>query len=285
MMHSMHSSSDVSFRLHASTLSLAGLLITLGVHSSSAQPSRPDCQHLLRAATTAPKEALSSRYLQNCGPDGVAALANLVRRAATQSDTAYLFELRLAATDVALRPILDAAVDLVSNRSATLASRTEGLLIVVEQVYGQDAFITGLVEPVDECRLLAGSRTPTEGEISLLRQLAKRLSDDRTEPSLLRQGGLCITQYYRPGYVLAEDVRQIHVMLKCESYYHIANDLDHQIIVGYRARSAKTTQGIVIPAHKEIVIYLPFREPVRFFSADELIAQVPSSTKRCGEKP
>ena len=281
----MHSSSRVRFRLHASTFRLAGgLLITLGIHSVAAQPTRPDCQHLLRAATAAPKEALSSRYLQNCGPDGVAALANLVRRAATQSDTSYLFELRIAATDVALRPILDAAVDLVSNRSGTLASRTEGLLIVVQQVYGQDAFIAGLVEPVDECRLLAGGRTPSKDEMSLLRRLAKRLSDDLTEPKLLRQGGLCITQYYRPGYVLAEDVRQIHIAVKCESYYHIANDLDHQIIVRYEAPRTAAGRGMVVPAHKEIIAYLPFTEPVRFFSADELIAEVPSSTRRCGEK-
>lgn len=263
-------------------IALSGLLIGLLLRPASAQDRGADCERLLKAARAGARQAIVSRELQNCGPDGVAALADIVRRAGAQSDTDYLLDLRLATLEKSARPIFDAAAALVADRGASLPSRVAGLQILVQQLYGPDASLSGhFAENADYCRLITRSER-IGGGANLLFQVGKRLADDRGEAMPLRRGGLCIVRHFRPGYALAEDVSKIHVSVKCESFYRLSNDLDHPIVVRFEVPGTAVHGNLTVPAHGAVLHYLERRGTARFFSADELIAAVPNSEKRCG---
>lgn len=263
-------------------IAVPGLLIGLLVRPASAQGRGADCERLLGAARVGDREAISSRDLQNCGPDGIAALADLVRRAGAQSDTGYLLDLRLATLERSARPIFDAAAALVADRGASLPSRVAGLQILVQQVYGPDASLSGnFAENADYCKLITRSER-IGGGANLLLDVGKRLADDRGEAMPLRRGGLCIVRHSRPGYALAEDVSKIHVSVKCESFYRLTNDLDHPIVVRFEVPETAVHGNLTVPAHGAVLHDLERRGTARFFSADELIAAVPNSETRCG---
>ena len=252
----------------------------------------PRCERLLRLVATAPDSALATRDLHACGPTGVAALADLVRGAATRSDGAYLSLLHLAATESSIRPVLEAAAELAQNRGASVPSRLTGLHILVQQVYGRDSYLSA---PEDLARYELGARVPcgialrggeqVSGGIATLQQIAKHLSDDRSEPTPLRLLGLCIMREYQVGYALAEDVSRIHVTAVCADRYRVKSEIDHPIRFRWEVVGSTAHGRFDLPTRGEVLFFTDRTGITRFYSADELIAAVPSSPKVCTVEP
>jgi hypothetical protein len=260
--------------------------IAAAAASARAQATPSGCTELIRRAAAAPEEALGSRQLHTCGPEGATALAALVRQAASRSDSAYLFELELATSERPLPPVFDAAIEVLGNRSAPLPSRVEALEIAIRQAYGGDSNLAGdFSESPDYCRLRKGAGEQIAGSGARLQQAAKSIADNRAEPIALRYAALCVVRSVRHDYALVDDVSQIHVTVRCESMYRIESALDHPTTVRIEAAKGKGHTNVKVPARGVVVHYTGVAGMTRFYSGDALIAALPSSSQRCQKVP
>jgi hypothetical protein len=278
-------------RLIAVAASLSALAVPASAGAQKAVMSNQQCERSLSQVETAPEEVMTRGALHLCGARGAEALARLVRQAAHRTDDAYWTTL-FWATETPLQPVLDAAVDLARDRTAPVSNRIRGLVLLAHQVYGEDVHLMtpgghfDSLTTADDCRFAAsGDGGPLKGQVSVLRQVAKSLSDDRTEPHPLRLAALCIVRHDRPSYQLAEDPGRIRISVACGSDYDIRNDLDHQIILRFDVRGTAAGGNLVVPPHRKIRFDTFAPGTARFFTGDELIAAVPSSPKRCTTEP
>jgi hypothetical protein len=273
--------------LHGHSVRILGLaLVAAAAPSARAQAAPSSCAELVRRAAAAPEEALRSRQLHTCGPEGATALAALVRRAATRSDSAYLVDLELATSERPLAPVLDAAIEVLGTRSAPLPSRIEALEIGIRQAYGVDSHLAGdFAESPDYCRLLTGAGEQIAGSRARVREAAKSVADNRAEPAALRYAALCVVRSVRHGYALVDDVSQIRVTVRCESMYRVESALDHQTTVRIETANGKRHTNLSVPARGAAMHYTGVAGTTRFYSGDALIAAVPSSSQRCKAVP
>ena len=280
-----------SARLFALAASLSALAVPHLAGAQQPVASDQQCERSLRQVETAPEEVMTRGALHLCGERGAAALASLVRRAAQRTDETYWTTL-LWATETPLQAVLDAAADLARDRTAPVRTRIRGLVLLAHQIYGPDVHLMApggqfdSLESADYCRFTAsGDGGPLKGQVAVLEQVAKRLSDDRTEPRALRLAALCIVRLNRPGYQLVEDPSRIHIIAECERRYRVKSDIDHQFMIAWDVVGSTAHGSVVVPANAEKVFFTDALGVARFYTGDELIAVIPSSPKSCATEP
>jgi len=236
-------------------------------------------------------QALASGWLAACD-DGAAALGDAIRASAAEQDTAFLFALALEAAGIRDERVLNVALEVAAERSASRPARAAAILVLVAQAGGTWDFTAVtrsalLTEPLPRERIcgsvLYGHTFTTDNGLpsDYRRRIAVVLD------AIARQGGhpllpnlaRCSRPVVGRGIPPQVDVSRVTLRNVCETTFLVHNRTPEFLIFSYGMVGSTDHRDLPVDARKRRE-FITTQEGTVQLSYDGRVIQTASSTDR-----
>jgi hypothetical protein len=286
------------------SISLLALAL-LGAEAATAQvpvkwqPSASDCQAAgdsLRAGVPRLEswEFIGSRA---CGATGIAAIATAIQnlRVRSVSDTNYLASLFAVVGSVREMTVLTEAIALAEAKSAPLAARVFGLMVMLTQhrqgsdLMGELGWAQLLSTPRgDDCRFgVAGHGGYTQALpmasdfLQRIAASADRIADDPTDNAVIRDLATCLRLTLVKEVPPAVATEQIQLEYVCGTVFRVRNNAAKEARLRYEVEATTEVGDLFVHENSAVEFIAEQKGTVRLLQNGVVIRSVPNGDTVC----
>lgn len=279
----------------ASVAALTLSLITAFAHTVEGQDPRrtaspEECSEAIRALRSAQVPELGADpwwIATRCGAEGGQALAELVGRFATESDTARLRTLETVLTDIEDASVFGAVLRVAADPSATPRARVFALMTLLSihspLTYVADRTNFPLSGPLRCQSSGLGGPLPMKGAPlppdyrQQAHRVAKAVEQDASAPAQVRGAARCLRQHL---LVREVDPQKIRLTYVCGRKFQIRNDNPDGAWLNYEVEHSSEEGELEVPSG---ALDFVADEPgtLRLFYEGQLVATEPNRGSTC----
>ncbi|HEX7091537.1 MAG TPA: hypothetical protein VF192_15460 [Longimicrobiales bacterium] len=260
------------------------------------RPSEADCatwREDLAAGDSAALHAVTYGWLAACDDVGAIALADAIRAAGAERDTAYLFRLATQAAQIRDARVFDAAIGLAEERGASVPARAAAILILTAQLgSGWDyPGVSGaelLTQPLPGNDLCGpGTSSPgfatDNGLPADHRRRAAAVLDAIAQHGhpLLRNLARCSRAAVGAGIPPQIDVSRVRLRNVCGTTFRVHNNTPEFLVFSYTVVGTDETRDLPIQAHDHAEFTTTNEGTVQLLYDGRVIAEESTGKKPC----